>query len=123
MAGQAMNVSLAPSLPRMATASPPVGKGEKAARDFEAILLASLLDSLQKTFSGGADDATPGASDYRLMGTQALASAIAERGGIGIARLIQSHLQPPKGLGEGLNGGVSERSKVFSNLVDENTRP
>ena len=96
-----MNVSLADSLPRMTTASPPLGKGEKAARDFEAILLTSLLDSLQKTFSGVADDSTPGASDYRLMGTQALASAIAERGGIGIARLILSHLQTRKAPGKG----------------------
>lgn len=93
---EGMKVSLAASLPRMTTASPPQGKGEKAARDFEAILLTSLMDSLQKTFSGVAEDPTPGASDYRLMGTQALASAIAERGGIGIARLILSHLPTPK---------------------------
>jgi Rod binding domain-containing protein len=85
----------------MTTASPPLGKGEKAARDFEAILLTSLMDSLQKTFSGVAEDPTPGASDYRLMGTQALASAIAERGGIGIARLILSHLQTRKAPGKG----------------------
>jgi Rod binding domain-containing protein len=91
-----VTVSLAASLPRMATSSPPLGKGEKAARDFEAILLTSLMDSLQKTFSGAAEDSTPGASDYRLMGTQALAAAIADRGGIGIARLILSHLQTPK---------------------------
>jgi len=91
-----MNISLADSLPHMATASPPLGKGEKAARDFEAILLTSLMDSLQKTFSGAADDPTPGASDYRLMGTQAMASAIADRGGIGIARLILNHLPAPK---------------------------
>jgi len=95
MPPQPMNVSLAASFSRMATAGPPLGKGEKAARDFEAILLTSLLDSLQKTFSS-VEDSTPGASDYRLMGTQALASAIAERGGIGIARLILGHLPAPK---------------------------
>jgi len=101
MPGNGMSVSLAASLPHMATVSPTLGKGEKAARDFEAILLTSLMDSLQKTFSGGAEDPTPGASDYRLMGTQALASAIADRGGIGIARLILSHLQTPKVPGKG----------------------
>lgn len=106
MTGDGMNVSLAASLSRLVTASPPLGKGEKAARDFEAILLTSLMDSLQKTFSGVGEDAAPGASDYRLMGTQALASAIAEQGGIGIARLIQSHLPAPKVAGEGLNRGV-----------------
>ena len=83
------------------TSSPPLGKAQKAARDFEAMLLTSLLDSLQKTFSGPSEDGSAGASDYRLMGTQALASAVAARGGIGIARLILRHMQPPKVSGSG----------------------
>jgi len=77
-------------------------KNEKAARDFEAMLLTPVLDSLQKTFAGDSEDSkTPGASDYRLMATQALAQAMASRGGIGIAQLILRHLQPPK-----VSGGV-----------------
>jgi Rod binding domain-containing protein len=77
-------------------------KNEKAARDFEAILLTPVLDSLQKTFGGDPEDAkTPGASDYRHMATQALTQAIAERGGIGIAQMILRHLQPPKVSGGG----------------------
>jgi Rod binding domain-containing protein len=96
-----MNVSLSANWNRMTTANPPavkpVMKNEKAARDFEAMLLTPLLDSLQKTFAGtSADTNTPGASDYRLMGTEALAQSIAARGGIGIAQLILRHLQPPK---------------------------
>lgn len=72
-------------------------KNEKAARDFEAILLTPVLDSLQKTFGGDPEEVkTPGASDYRHMATQALTQAIAERGGIGIAQMILRHLQPPK---------------------------
>lgn len=63
-------------------------KAEKAARDFEAVLLGSLLESLQKTFAGTPDDDPSGSGNYALMGTQALASAMAARGGIGIARLI-----------------------------------
>ena len=67
----------------------PAARAEKAARDFEGILLGSLLDSLQKTFSGTADEeGTAGSSNYGMMGTQALAAAIAARGGIGIAELI-----------------------------------
>jgi Rod binding domain-containing protein len=106
MLGDPMNVSLPASLNRMTTASAPaakavsksdVAKNEKAARDFEALLLTPVLDSLQKTFAGDSEDAkTPGASDYRALGTQALAQAIAARGGIGIAQLILRHLQPPK---------------------------
>jgi Rod binding domain-containing protein len=111
MLGDPMNVSLSASLSRMTTPNPPaakpvakneVAKNEKAARDFEAMLLTPLLDSLQKTFAGNSEDAnTPGASDYRLMGTEALAQSIAARGGIGIAQLILRHLQPPKVSGGG----------------------
>jgi len=73
-----------------------MAKTEKAARDFEALLLGPVLDALQKSFAGGEDGKTPGASDYRHMGTQALAQAIADRGGIGIAKLLVSHLEVPK---------------------------
>jgi len=101
-----MNVSLSANWSHMTAVNPPVVKNEltknkKAARDFEAMLLTPVLDSLQKTFSGDPEDATPGASDYRLMATQALASAMAEGGGMGIARLILSHLQTPKVPGQG----------------------
>lgn len=70
-------------------------KNGKAARDFEALLLTPVLDSLQKTFAGS-DDKTVGASDYRHMATQALTQAISARGGIGIAKLILQNLQAPK---------------------------
>ncbi len=79
------------------TAAPPAGKTEKAAREFESVLLTSLFDSLQKSFAFDPEDDTAGASDYRLMGTRAMAEAISERGGIGIARLILDHLQSAKG--------------------------
>jgi Rod binding domain-containing protein len=72
-----------------------VAKNEKAARDFESMLLTPVFDALQKTFADDSkDDKTTGASDYRQMGSQALAQAIAARGGIGIAKLILRHLEP-----------------------------
>jgi Rod binding domain-containing protein len=80
-------------------------KNEKAARDFEAMLLTPLLDSLQKTFAGTSEDAsTPGANDYRLMASGALAQSIAARGGIGIAEFVLRHLPPPKVPGGGGTG-------------------
>jgi Rod binding domain-containing protein len=101
-----MNITLASTSIPPTTANPAAAKAlsrndilknEKAARDFEALLLTPVLDSLQKTFAGDSEDAkTTGASDYRQMGSQALAQAIADRGGIGIARLVLRHLQPPK---------------------------
>src|ERR1700693_3937130 len=104
-----MNVSLLTSPasqnlrnpPNMTAANPAalkaVLKNEKAARDFEAMLLTPVLDSLQRTFAGNSeDDNIPGASDYRQMATAALAQAIAARGGIGIAQLILRHFDPTK---------------------------
>ena len=96
-----MNITLASaSIPPLAASLPDakaVAKSEKAARDFEALLLTPVLDALQKTFGRDSEDAkTPGASDYRLMATQALAQSMAASGGIGIAKLILRHLQPPR---------------------------
>ena len=96
-----MNLTLASTSILRPLTNPPeaktIAKNEKAARDFEALLLTPLVDSLQKTFTGPSEDAnSPGASDYRLLATQALAQSIAARGGIGIARLVLGHLQPPK---------------------------
>src|SRR6267378_2895614 len=86
-----------PYMTANAAALKTVLKNEKAARDFEAMLLTPVLDSLQKTFGGTSEDANiPGASDYRQMATAALAQAIAARGGIGIAQLILRHFEPPK---------------------------
>ncbi|MGA8540232.1 MAG: rod-binding protein [Terriglobales bacterium] len=95
-----MNITLAET-PIPPAANPPsaktVLKNEKAALDFEAMLLAPVLDSLQKTFAGDSEDSkTPGASDYRHMATQALAQSMAARGGIGIAKLILRHWGTPK---------------------------
>lgn len=77
--------------------TPPVRtKAEKAAHDFEAVLLTSLLEGLQKSFTGVADDDPGGGGHYGLLGTQALASAMAAGGGIGIARLILQQWQHTK---------------------------
>lgn len=93
-----MNIkSASTSIPLPAASLPSakaVTKNAKAVRDFEALLLTPVLDALQKTFGGDEDAKTTGASDYRALGTQALAQSIAASGGIGIARLILSHLEP-----------------------------
>jgi Rod binding domain-containing protein len=65
----------------------------KAARDFEAILLRSLLEPLQKSFSSVAGESSQaGQDDYQYMGTEALASAMAASGGLGIADMITKQL-------------------------------
>jgi len=84
-----MSLSIVPESVRMPAANPGgKAKAEKAAQDFEAVLLGSLLENLQKTFAGNSEDGPAGSSTYTVMGTQALASAMSAHGGIGIARLI-----------------------------------
>jgi len=96
-----MKVDGASMIGQMAVTAPPSGRTEKAARDFESILLTSLFDSLQKSFSLDHDNSMPGAADYRLMATRAMAEAVTAGGGIGIARLILGHLPVTKVSGKG----------------------
>jgi Rod binding domain-containing protein len=85
-------------------AAPALGKGPKAAREFEAQLIGTVLESLEKTFAAvPGQDAMAGEDDYNYLGTQALASAIAAGGGFGIAKLIAEHLGSTKVAPEGLN--------------------
>ena len=61
----------------------------KAARDFESILVATLLNSLQKAIGilpGAAEDAVQ--KSYGEFATEALASTICASGGLGISRLL-----------------------------------
>lgn len=68
-------------------------RGAKAAREFEAQLIASVLESLEKTFGGiPGDESMAGADDYNYVGTRAFSQALAEKGGFGIAALILKHL-------------------------------
>lgn len=93
-------VSLATLSPTLATPATSTGRGAKAAREFEASLIGSLLESLEKSFSAlPGEDAIPGADDYNYLGTQALANGLVERGGFGIAAMISRHLPAHEGKG------------------------
>jgi hypothetical protein len=73
-------------------------RGPKAAREFEASLIASLLESLEKTFASvPGEPGLPGADNYNYLGTKALADGIAAQGGFGIAALISHHLPAREG--------------------------
>ena len=78
--------------------SPELGKGQKAAREFEAQLIGTMLEQMEKTFADlPGEGAMAGDDSYNYLGTQGLASAIAAGGGFGIAKLIGQHLGLPKG--------------------------
>jgi Rod binding domain-containing protein len=85
--------SIASLSPQLSTPAAEPGRGKKAAQDFEAHLIGSLLEALEKTFSsvpGG--ESTPGADDYNYLGTEALAGALAAKGGFGIAGMISKYM-------------------------------
>ena len=90
--------SVATLSPALATPGKLPGRGAKAARDFEASLIGSLLESLEKTFATlPGENTIPGADDYNYLGTQALAQGLVSRGGFGIAAMITAHLPAHEG--------------------------
>jgi Rod binding domain-containing protein len=86
------------------------------ARQFEGVLLNTLLGSLEHSFS-----ALPGkkpdsiADNYHSMGVQALASTLAARGGMGIAKMIVRHLLRTEGQGP---SSLAEPTKVPLPIAD-----
>jgi Rod binding domain-containing protein len=73
----------------------PMQKLTKAAQEFEGVLISSWLDEAQKSSldpSGEGQDA--GSETMRGLGNQAVALALARRGGLGIAHLIVRHFAP-----------------------------
>jgi Rod binding domain-containing protein len=91
------------------SATPALGKSVKAAREFEAQLIGTVLQSLETTFAAiPGQDAMAGEDDYNYLGTQALASAVATGGGFGIAQMITEYLGHTKVAHEGLNPAAPE---------------
>ncbi len=79
--------------PALAAPVVPESRGAKAAREFEAQLIGSVLESMEKTFAAlPGEDSLPGSDDYNYLGTHALAETLAAHGGFGLAALIVRHL-------------------------------
>ena len=81
------------SLPAVKTAAAAPSKAAKAGMEFEGILLNNLLAGLERAFTTlpgkNEDHSTQAYSGFAM---QALASGLAESGGIGIGRLIAKAL-------------------------------
>ncbi len=97
-----------------AAASP---KLVKAARDFEALLLESWLEKMNQSFVGESASLDPAHDTLSSLGSQAIASALAARGGIGIANMVLRQLQrrlqtAPDGGQVSQNHAVHELGKV-----------
>jgi Rod binding domain-containing protein len=75
-----------------------LAKIDKAAKDFESILLGEWLEKAEKSFASvpGADpdkDQDAGHDQFQSMGCQFLGEALSKAGGIGIASMISKHLK------------------------------
>ena len=87
-AGSQNPLSISPTDP------PRVQKLKRAATEFEAMLLAKWWSAMKESGLGEQDDSTdPGHDTLDAMGIQAMSSAVASRGGLGIgAMLVRSLL-------------------------------
>ena len=90
------STSWAPSGDWFTPATRATSKGTAAAEEFEAHLVGSLLESLEKTFaSTGGGSGIPGGDNYNYLGNEALAQVVVKAGGFGIARMLAPHLDGP----------------------------
>jgi len=86
-------------------------KLQKAAAEFESMLLSNLWKSMKNSFASSDDDSSDPAHDVLAdMGIQAMSSAVAKTGGLGLGKLILKHLQPM--LARSANDEGSQRGKA-----------
>ena len=76
-------------------------RGVEATKEFESVLIASLLQSLESTFSRlPGQSQIAGSDSYDYLGAKGLADGISESGGFGIAALLtgyfSSHESKPR---------------------------
>jgi Rod binding domain-containing protein len=64
----------------------------KAAHEFEAILLQNWMEKMNQGLLGDSGSLDPAHDTVKSLGTQAIATALSARGGIGIARMILRQL-------------------------------
>lgn len=86
--------------------SKPPSRTVKAAQEFEAQLLSTLLRPLEKSFSAvPGEDSGANSDGYADMGIQALATALSASGGIGIAKMVARQLMSTE-----VSGGAPGRT-------------
>ncbi len=70
---------------------------KKSAQEFESILLQSWLEKMNQSFVGSSESQDAAHDTVSSLGTQAIASALAARGGVGIAAMLLRQLAPKEG--------------------------
>lgn len=86
---------IAPLSSKTLSAAPAVDPTvKKSAQDFEALLLRQLIGAMRKGSLGNDIFGSSASSTYREMADARAADALAVRGALGIAALIERQLQP-----------------------------
>lgn len=93
------------AVPANNAGAPASPKLAKAAREFEAILLQGWLEKMNQSFAGLEKSQDPAHDTLSSLGTQAIAGALAARGGIGIGNMILHQLQA-RNAAAGTTGGA-----------------
>lgn len=99
----------------------------EAAREFEAIMIRSMLKSVEKCGSLG--EGVSGQSSYGWMVVEAVADAVTKAGGLGLARLVAAALPGQSARGQTLAIGGSEPEHTWPaghgvrRLKDEELEP
>ena len=81
-------------LAKPATDSQDQQKLEKAAGEFESILLASMWKSMKQSFGTTDDASDPAHGTLDDWGIEIMSGAVGKAGGLGIGKLILKHLEP-----------------------------
>ena len=79
---------------KTAADSPDRQKLEKAAGEFESILLASMWKSMKQSFGATDDASDPAHGTLDDWGIEIMSGAVGKAGGLGIGKLILKHLEP-----------------------------
>jgi Rod binding domain-containing protein len=87
------------------SSSPRARKLFEACQQFEGLLIADLWNEMEEGASmSGLDSDDPGAPTMQGLGIQSSAKAIAQAGGIGLARMLYQAVAPKMGVASGTDG-------------------
>ncbi len=106
----------AEKLSEKTTENPGDAKLRKAAQDFEAILIQNLWGSMKESFaSSSEEDQDPARKTLEDLSIQAMSTALAASGGLGIARMLIHAMEPamdPAQSGAGDDAGGSNAPDI-----------
>ena len=117
-----MTMPIASASLKVAPDTAPNPKLIKSAQEFESILLANWLEKMQQSFVGEEQSQDAAHDSVASLGTQAVASALAARGGIGIAHMLLQQIAPGIQAQPHFAPGKPTELKLNERAADESVR-